>query len=213
MISGRVVRCGLRFSAVLFCLAAAAPAMRAQIAAWPLDGPAFSATPAEIQAAAAKIPAEKFADTTVLYEEEDFSLDTAGRLTNTHRMIYRIETEAGVQGWSQASVEWEAFYQNVPQIEARVIQPDGSVTELDQKTVTDVAAQNAGDGTYSDDRMHEAPLPALSPGVIVEVETICTDKEPYFTAGGAYRNYFQRMEPVIRSRMVVEVPAGTPLEY
>jgi len=213
MISGRSVRRGLRLSAILICLAAAAPLMRAQILAWPLDGPAFSASPAAIQAAAAKIPAEKFADATVLYEEEDFTLDAAGRLTNTHRMIYRIETEAGVQSWSEASVEWEAFYQNVPQIEARVIQPNGSVTELDQKTVTDVAAQNAGDGTYSDDRLHEAPLPALAPGVIVEVETICADKEPYFTAGGAYRNYFQRMVPVIRSRMVVEVPAGTPLQY
>jgi tetratricopeptide (TPR) repeat protein/transglutaminase-like putative cysteine protease len=187
--------------------------MQAQIAAWPLDGPAFSASPAAMQAAAAKIPAEKFADATVLYEEEDFTLDAAGRLTNTHRMIYRIETAAGVQGWAEASVEWEAFYQNVPQIEARVIQPNGSVAELDQKTVTDVAAQNAGDGTYSDDRMHEAPLPALAPGVIVEVETTCSDKEPYFTAGGAYRNYFQRMVPVIRSRMVVQVPAATPLQY
>jgi len=213
MISGRFVRRGFRLSTVLICLAATAPLMRAQIAAWPLDGPAFSASPEEMQAAAAKIPAEKFADTTVLYEEEDFSLDAAGRLTNTHRMIYRIETEAGVQGWSEASVEWEAFYQNTPQIEARVIQPDGSVTELDQKTVTDVAAQNEGDGTYSDDRLHEAPLPALSPGVIVEVETICSDKEPYFAAGGAYRNYFQRMVPVIRSRMVVAVPVGTPLQY
>jgi tetratricopeptide (TPR) repeat protein/transglutaminase-like putative cysteine protease len=213
MISGCSVRRGFRFPFIFFCLAAAVPLMRAQIAAWPLDGPAFSASPAAIQEAAEKIPAEKFADVTVLYEEEDFTLDAAGRLTNTHRMIYRIETEAGVQGWSEASVEWEAFYQNVPEIEARVIQPNGTVTELDQKTVTDVAAQNQGDGTYSDDRLHEAPLPALSPGVIVEVATICADKEPYFTAGGAYRNYFQRMVPVIRSRMAVEVPAGTPLEY
>jgi tetratricopeptide (TPR) repeat protein len=213
MISGLSARRGFRFSIIFACLAAAAPLTRAQVAAWPLDGPAFSASPTEIQAAAAKIPAEKFADATVLYEEEDFALDAAGRLTNTHRMIYRIETEAGVQGWSEASVEWEAFYQNVPQIEARVIEPDGSATELDQKTVTDVAAQNQGDGTYSDDRLHEAPLPAVSPGSIVEVETICSDKEPYFTAGGAYRNYFQRMVPVVRSRMVVEAPAGTPLQY
>ncbi|HUY80616.1 MAG TPA: DUF3857 domain-containing protein [Acidobacteriaceae bacterium] len=150
---------------------------------------------------------------TVLYEEEDYKLDAAGRLTNTHRLIYRIETPAGVQSWSQASVEWEKFYQKVPKIEARVIQPNATVTLLDQKTVTDVAAQGQDDGTYSDDRMHEAPLPALSPGAIVELKTICTDKEPYFTAGGVYRYYFQRMVPIVRSRMVVEVPAGTPLNY
>jgi tetratricopeptide (TPR) repeat protein len=204
---------GLCFSALLLLLLTASPLLRAQIADWPLSDTSFSTPAAQVQAAAAKIPTAKRADATVLYEEEDYKLDAAGRLTQTHLMIYRIETQAGVQSWSQASVEWEAFYQKTPKIDARVIQPNGTVVTLDQKTVTDVAAQGSDDGTYSDDRIHEAPLPALSPGAIVEVRTVCTDREPYFTAGGVYRNFFQRMVPIVRSRMVIEVPAGTPLVY
>jgi len=189
-----------------------APAIQAQIAAWPLDGPAFSASPADITAAAAKITAEKFAPVTVLYEEEKDVLDPAGRVTNTHRLVYRIETQAAIDSWSEASVEWEAFYQQQPEIHARVIRPDGSAVELDQKTLTDVPAQNEGDGTYSDERIHKAPLPALAVGAIVE-ETIRVDKDPFFTAGGVYRTYFQREVPIVRSRLIIEAPTGTPLQY
>jgi tetratricopeptide (TPR) repeat protein len=204
---------GLRAFTVVCFLAGASRILTAQVSSWPLDGPAFGASPSEISAAAAKIVPEKFADTTVLYEEEKYLLDATGRVTSTHRLVYRIETPAAVQSWSQASVQWESFYQNEPSIKARVIQANGGVVELDQKTVTDVPAQDQGDGTYSDDRIHKAPLPALGVGAIVEEQITCVDKEPYLSTGGVYRNYFQRMVPITRSRLVVEVPADTPLNF
>jgi hypothetical protein len=178
-----------------------------------LDGPAFSASASDISAVAAKIAPEKFADATVLYEEQKYVFDSTGRTTSTHRLIYRIETPDAVESWSQAAVQWEAFYQNAPLIQARVIQANGSVVELDQKTVTDVPVQEQGVGIYSNDRIHNAPLPALEVGAIVEVQTTCADKEPYFSAGEDYRNYFQRAVPMIRSRLVVEVPADTSLNF
>jgi transglutaminase-like putative cysteine protease/tetratricopeptide (TPR) repeat protein len=184
-----------------------------QISAWSLDGPSFQASPSEILAAAGKIVPEKYAQATVLYEEDHNVFDSAGKVTNVHRLIYRIETQAGIDAWSESSVEWEAFYQNEPTIRARVIRPDGSATELDRKTITDVPAQNEGDGTYSDERIHKAPLPGLTTGAIVETETTRTDKEPYFSAGGVYRFYFQRGVPIIRTRLIVEVPAALPLQF
>jgi Flp pilus assembly protein TadD len=180
---------------------------------WALDGPALAAAPADMLAAAAKIAPEKFADATVLFEEEKKVLDATGKVVNTHRLVYRIETQAGVESWSEASVEWEAFYQKEPVIQARVIRPDGSVAELDQKTVTDGPAQEDGDGTYSDERIHKAPLPALIVGAIVEDVTTLEDKEPYFSGGGVYRTYFQRRVPVVRTRLVVEAPLDLPLQY
>ena len=198
---------------LIACLVILPRAIHAQNVAWPLDGPAFSASPTDIAAAAAKIPAEKFAPITVLYEEEKDVLDAAGRVTNTHRVIYRIETQAAVEAWSEASVEWEAFYQQEPEIHARVIRPDGAAVELDQKTLTDVPAQNESDGTYSDERIHKAPLPGLAVGAIVEEETIRADKDPLFSAGGVYRTYFQREVPIVRSRLIFEAPTGTVLQY
>jgi tetratricopeptide (TPR) repeat protein len=195
------------------CFAVTSPLVRAQISSWPLDGPAFSTTPAQVVAAANAIPTEKDTDVTVLFDEDRYAIDASGSVTHTTHFIYRLETAAGVNNWSDVSVEWETFYQNEPAIHARVIPPGGQAVELDQKTITDVAARETGDGTLSDDRLHKAPLPALSIGAIVEEETVSTDKESYFAAGGVYRNYFQRRVPVTRSRLIVEVPAATPLNY
>jgi len=194
-------------------IAVTTPMLFAQAASWPLGGPAFSASPGEISAAAAKITPEKFADATVLFEEEKYQLDAAGRLTTHHRFIYRIETAAGVEDWSEGSVEWEPFYQKKPTIRARVIQSNGSVVELDQKTVTDAPASSEDEDTYSDDRVLKAPLPALSAGVIVEQETTRIDNDPYFSGGGVYRIFPQREVPVVRSRLVVEAPVDLPLQY
>lgn len=200
-----------RAAAVL--LMSSAPTLTAQVAAWPLDGSAFSAPAAEIAAAARSIPTEKYAPITVLYEEEKQVLDAAGRMTSTHHLIYRLETQQGVEAWSEASAQWEAFYQNQPSIRARVIRPDGTVAELDPKTLTDVPARNEGEGTYSDDRIHKAPLPALGIGAIVELETVRSDKEPFFSDGGTYRIYIERDVPIVRSRLIVEAPLTLPLQY
>jgi tetratricopeptide (TPR) repeat protein len=213
MISVRRLPYALLYLFVAGLFIFAQPHLIAQVASWPLDGPAFSASPAEISASAAKISPEKFADATVLYEEEKYQIDASGRVTNTHRVIYRIETAEGVDAWSEASVEWEPFYQKEPSIRARVIQANGSVAELDQKTVTDVPAQDEDEGTYSDNRIHKAPLPALSAGAIVEQETTRVDKETFFAGGEFYQAFFQRDVPVVRTRLVVEVPSGIPLQY
>ncbi len=209
LISRPIGRCLFAASLLLMLVRSAA----GQITSWPMAGAAFTASPAEVTAAAAKIAPEKFAEVTVLFEEEKYVLDAAGRVTNTHHLIYRIETAAGVESWSEASVEWEAFYQKEPRIRARVVRGDGSVLELDQKTLTDVPARNDEDGTYSQARIHKAPLPGLNVGAIVEQETTLSDAEPLFSGGGVYRVYFERDVPIIRTRLVVEAPVGLPLEY
>ncbi len=189
-----------------------APTAYGQGAPAALGGTAFAA-PVDVIAAAAKITPEKYAKVTVLFEEEKDVLDSEGRVTNTHRLLYRIETQSGLEEFSESAVGWEAFYQNAPAIRARVIRADGSVVELDAKTITDVPARNEGDGTYSDERIHKAPLPGLGIGAIVESETTRVDKEPFFSGGGVYRFFLQRDVPVIRTRLVVEAPAGLPLQY
>jgi tetratricopeptide (TPR) repeat protein len=205
-------RSGRVLSLLCLCGLLSFPAL-GQTAIAPFDDPSFSATPADVLAAAARVAPEKDAAATVLYEEDSNSLDAEGRVTNVHRLVYRIETQAGVEGWSESAVEWEAFYQNEPKLRARVVRPDGTAVELDQKTITDVPARNEEDGTYSDERIHKAPLPALSVGAIVESETTRVDKEPYFSGGGVYRFYLQRNVPIARTRIVVEAPATLPIQY
>ncbi|WP_420238234.1 DUF3857 domain-containing protein [Telmatobacter bradus] len=180
---------------------------------WPLDGAAFSAAPADLLKSAAAVPAEKFTDATVLFERDSYVLDAEGRVRYRHLFVYRIETQAGVDGWSQVSSRWEPWYEHEPSIHARVVQSDGHVSQLDQKTITDGPASADDEDTFTDARIRKAPLPGLMIGAIVEEETEVDDEQPLFTGGGIYRNNFGHSVPAVRSILSVEVPAGSPLQF
>jgi hypothetical protein len=205
----RLVR--FRFTALL-AFTAFSPVLYAQAHGWPLDGPAFSSPPAEIQAAAALIKPEPFASVTVLFEQAHYSIDPSGKVTRVHQLLYRIENKAGVDGWSQTSVQWDPWYQNQPSIRARVLQVDGKVSELDTHTLTDVPAKNEEADAFSNARIYKGPLPSLAIGTIVEEETTVADRLPFFSGGSVYRAYLSRDVPVIRSRVIVETPADTPFQ-
>ena len=180
---------------------------------WPIAGPGFAASPADIQNAAARIPAEPSMEATVLYERDTYSFDASGRLTYRHTMIYRIETKEGVDDWAEIRVRWSPWYQNPPEIRARVIAPDGKVTTLDPKTITDGPAREGSEDTYSDDRLHKVPLPAISVGAIVEEEAVCSDKQPFFSGGGTYIDSFTRYVPIVRAEVHVDVPASANFRF
>lgn len=200
-------------SLFFFCAAVATVSAGAQEPAWLLVGPAFEASPADIQKAAALIPAEKFMEATVLFERDSYVLEADGRLTFRHSMLYRIETQQAVEDWAETSARYSPWYQNQPQIQARVIRADGHVSQLDMKTVTDGPAREDDEDTYTDERIRKAPLPGLAVGAIVEEETVTADKQPFFSGGGVYREFMTRGVPIVRSEVVVDAPSGSKLQY
>ena len=121
---------GLAGAVQVSLLALVAAQVHGQAPTWPLDGPSFSASTEEIQKAAAKVPAEQFAEATVLFERDAYTIDAHGRVTYRHSMIWRIETKAGVDDWTESSSRWEPWYQKRPEIHARVIAADGKVATL-----------------------------------------------------------------------------------
>jgi tetratricopeptide (TPR) repeat protein len=194
-------------------LALMAAQVHGQAPTWALDGPSFSASTDEIQKAAAKVSAEQFAEATVLFERDAYAIDAHGRVTYRHSMIWRIETKAGVDDWTQSSLRWEPWYQKRPEIHARVIEPDGKVVQLDQKTITDGPAAEDEDDTYTDARVRKAPLPGLTIGAIVEEETVLEDKSPFFSGGGVYRDFFSRGVPIVHGELVVDAAKELKLQY
>jgi tetratricopeptide (TPR) repeat protein len=197
------------------CHLAQQPAGVSSQPGWPLNGPAFSASVDELQKAAAKITAEKFMEATVLFERDSYSFDAGNRLTYRHTLIYRIESKDGIEGWAQTSMRWEPWHQNKPEIHARVITPDGKVSQLDQKTISEGPATDDEDepDTYTDARMRKAPLPGLVIGAIVEEEIVEQDKEPFFSGGGVYRVTFVRTVPIVRGELFIDAPAEVNLRY
>ena len=183
-------------------------------AGWSLNGATFSASVDELQKAAANVTAEKFMDVTILFERDSYSFDSAGRLNYRHSLLYRIETKDGITGWSETSARWEPWHQEKPDISARVIAPDGKVSQLDPKTITEgPISEDDNEDTYSDARVRKAPLPGLMVGALVEEEIVEQDKEPFFSGGGVYRNSFTRPVPILREELSIEAPSEVNLRY
>jgi tetratricopeptide (TPR) repeat protein len=178
----------------------------------PLTGAPFSLTADELKSASAAIPVKKEFAAEILYEEGRYQIGADGALNYRHRLIYRVETDAAVKGWSEVSANWDPWYEKQAQIHARVLQPGGSFVELDQKTITDAPVKAEDDETFSSEHVRRAPLPGMAVGAIVEEEATIEEKIPYFPGGGLYRFGFRESVPVGQMRVVVELPASTPYQ-
>ena len=101
---------------------------------------------------AAAVPVDKEHVVDVLYQEFIYVTDERRCTTETFRLVYRINNDEGVKYWSDVGGRWEPWYQSRPEVEARVITPDGVVHRLDPKTLADSPASEGLAATYSDDR-------------------------------------------------------------
>lgn len=163
-----------------------------------------------MRSAAAAVAPDNSSDATILDEQTDFHISETGALSYTRRFVYRIETRNGVQGWAEASIEWDPWYEDPAQIHARVLQPDGSFAELDQKTITDAPVNSEEEDTYVSSRIRKAPLPGITVGAIVEEVISVSEKRPFITGGSVYRYAFTNNALTARERVSVELPASMP---
>ncbi|HKF46120.1 MAG TPA: DUF3857 domain-containing protein [Terracidiphilus sp.] len=203
-----------KLSAYLCLLAAAfLPEIAAQTVPTPastFDRDPFTATVAELRAASAAAPAMKEFGAQILYEEGNYRIAADGTLNYRFRLIYRVDTEATAKGWAELSSEWDPWDEKPVELRARVLQADGNFVELDQKTVTDAPVKADDSDEFSSRRVRRAPLPGMAVGAIVEESVTTEGKSPYFSGGALYRYAFRQNVPVLRDRMVVELPSTVP---
>ena len=174
------------------------------------DAAPFTLSAADLQTLSATIPVDKQFPAQILYEEAKYQIAADGTLTLTHRMVYRVDSDAAVRGWAEVSAQWDPWYEKPAQIHARVLQPDGTFVDLDQKTVTDAPVKIEDDVTFSSAHIRRAPLPGMAIGSIIEAQEITEEKTPYFSAGALYRFGFRDNIPAARIRMITETPASLP---
>jgi transglutaminase-like putative cysteine protease len=177
------------------------------------EAPHFSVAPKALYAAASQASATDGTNVIVLTDDEDYVFDDQGRAVHTEYVIFKVLTQAGVEDWAHISVPWAPWREERPAIHARVISADGEVHALDPKTVSDAAAQEDDDDTYSDRRVVRAPFPAVAIGSVIE-EEILTAESPALPAGGIVaRDYFGRKVPVQHSRLALDAPSSLTLRY
>ncbi len=190
--------------------AAANPSTGAAVDPW--AAPDFSVDPKALYEATSAVPVPDGANVVELVEDETYTFDDAGRMTRVGRVVYKVLTQKGAEGWDSLSVGWEPWHEARPIIRARVIGPDFSVHTLDSNTITEAPARGGDYKTYSDGKRLHAPFPAIAPGVVVEEEYTETETEPLFAQGRVGRiELGQQDVPVAHSRVVFDTPVALPL--
>ena len=182
-------------------------------AAEPWQAPPFSVPARELQQAAAAIKRERATDVVVMLDERSYTFDEQHRVTMVSRMIYRVDSPAGVQNWAASTASWQPWYQAKPVIRARVVTSDGREHLLDQNLLRDAASRRADNQIYDDTHITEGPLPAIEVGAVIEEEITLRDEKPFFPAGVVYREYIGRPVPVLRTRVIIDAPEALPLKH
>src|SRR5690349_17694824 len=167
---------------LLAALTTAGVPLLAEETAEPWEAGAFVADPAEMIRAASAIEADSNAGVIVLLSEVRYSYDEQGRATRVRRFVYRILNSSAGPDWSELSQPWSPWYQERPELKARVVTPDGAVHLLDPATIAEAASSQEPE-MFEDGRVLRTPLPAAGPGAVVEAEITNRDTAPFFDRG------------------------------
>jgi tetratricopeptide (TPR) repeat protein len=172
----------------------------------PWDGPPFSADPKALLEAAGKVKAGD-ADLVLLLDEGNYSVEPDGRTRYRSHMVYRVVTAQGVEQLDSTGSRWQPWYDERPEIHARVVAPDGTVHTLDPKAVTEASAELER-SIFSDERVLHAPLPGVSAGAVVEISIDHLGKSVLPGAGTSGVFLFGGELAREHIRLTLEGPAG-----
>jgi tetratricopeptide (TPR) repeat protein/transglutaminase-like putative cysteine protease len=190
--------------------AVASPSTNAAVEPW--AAPDFSVDAKTLYETTSEVPVPDGANVVELVENESYTFDGAGRMTHVGRVVYKVLTQKGAEGWDSLSVGWEPWHEARPVIRARVITPDFSVHMLDPNTITEEPARGGDYKAYSDGKRVHAPFPAITPGVVVEEEYTETETEPLFAQGRVGRiDLGQENVTVAHTQAVFDAPITLPL--
>jgi tetratricopeptide (TPR) repeat protein/transglutaminase-like putative cysteine protease len=190
--------------AILVCLASGQEFSPAQ--------PSFSASPQALQDEFAKVERGSH-PAIILLEQGDYEYDAQGRQTLRYRMIFKVLTKAGAENWAMVERTWGPWEEERPLIRARVITKDGSVHELDPKTIADSPARDNGDDVLTDRRKVRAPLPAMEIDSIVEEEIVSRHTVAPLATGVVESFDFGGDVPAQRTIVKIRAPEQVPLHF
>lgn len=204
-----------RLALPLLALLAVAPGPAAATGpdADPWGAEPLSGDPKAILAAARALTPPKGVPVDVLLEEGSFVFDERGAATFTYRLVYRPLSREAARSWARIERSWSPWHQARPDVRARVITPSGGVHLLDARTLAEAGVGDSGDELFSDRRVLQGPLPAVTADAIVEEVSVVRDEHPFFDAGTVSRFWFAQPNPVRRVRLRLDAPRSLPLKW
>lgn len=159
----------------------------------------------ETIAGAAAIPLDPEVSARTLLENVAVKVRLDGRSSEFTQEIVRIENDDGIQEWDHASVPYAVGEQRATILRATVVKPDG---RREEARIEDGRHEGQG-GEFTQYSRRQVDLPVLEVGDIVIFERRVDDvKQSFFGDYFGATHYFQRFEPVERSRYTLIVPQG-----
>jgi len=149
----------------------------------------------------------------VLLHEGTFTFDNSGSLESRFTWVYKILDQSGIENWSSTQVAWTPWNQTRPEIKVRVTNPNGKSYFLSKNHIIERAERSDSTNIYSDRMILRAPFPRVMVGSIVEEEITLHDSLPKFDTGITKTWYFKGSNPILMSRVIIDVPENLPFRY
>jgi len=172
----------------------------------------FVSSPEEVRALAESLrtPGDHWFE--VLRSHQLLTLLDDGTTRHVSELSYEILNEDACEVLGDVQTEWSPWYAGRPRIRARVIEPDGTVHQLDPEHLIESSGTEAGYLQYSERRRITAPLPGIRVGSIVEIQIVERDVRPYYAPGNFWSIDFFIDTPVPQ-HLIVEVPERMPFAH
>jgi tetratricopeptide (TPR) repeat protein/transglutaminase-like putative cysteine protease len=174
---------------------------------------AFSASPQDVRNAAAKIKADRSSSATILSDEIFISIDETNRVIHRQHFVYRVDSSDAMRWAGTVEALYSPWHQKKPEIQARVISPEGRVSTLNPSVLTEAPAHDQRPDIYQDARVLSGPLPSVGVGSIVEEQIVTEDTAPLFRAGIMRRLLVGYDDPTVHTLMELRAPTSLNLRY
>lgn len=173
----------------------------------------FRETPESWRAKAQAAQAKDKDQSHILTHDLSIELDEAGRFHRTTHRVVEVRDERDVQRWSNLDIAWKKTFESRPEINVRVIRPDGEVRVLDPKTIAEAPAGEIENGIYSDAILLKILPPGLVPGSILEMQVKEHETRAIFQSGRYDQSPLRSFLPIDRLSVNLSWHPSQTLRY
>ncbi|WP_153555908.1 DUF3857 domain-containing transglutaminase family protein [Roseimaritima sediminicola] len=131
----------------------------------------------------------------------------SGELRTTIWAIARPQSQDELANVAQLHAEWSPWHEQRPQLEARVITPDGEIIVLDAAQVVEHAGEASTPGVLMDRKALTAVLSGVQPGAIVETKTVLVS-QPLMERAIGFQHVLASLMPTRIQRLVISGEPG-----
>jgi transglutaminase-like putative cysteine protease/tetratricopeptide (TPR) repeat protein len=151
-------------------------------------------------------------DALVLLDSTAYQVQSSGLSRKFHQQLIQINNTKGVARYKTHRVDYLPDTQHLEVLVARVIRPDGSEQEGNQR---DVQLSDPAIRMYYDRRLKVIHFASVRPGDVIELQTVLSDTP----ANNMFKDYFgtlhplQGSSPIRKLQLVIELSAGRSIRF